>query len=99
MIMQHNYYIYIVSNTNNRVVYIGVTSDLVHRIKEHKNKIYDGFTRRYNVDRLVYYEHFDNINRAINREKQLKGWTRAKKNQLIAGMNPNWDDLSCIFGE
>ena len=88
-----NYYIYIMANKTNSTIYIGVTSDLIKRVWEHKNKVIDGFTKRYNVNKLVYYEETTDVNSAIAREKQLKGWNRAKKNKLIEKVNPNWDDL------
>ncbi|MBR6916797.1 MAG: GIY-YIG nuclease family protein [Clostridia bacterium] len=89
-----NYYTYILTNTNNRVMYIGVTNDIKRRMYEHKNKLIDGFTKRYNVHKLVYFETYTDINLAIRREKELKGWVRNKKNALVERNNPNWDDLS-----
>ena len=88
-----NYYIYIMANKTNSTIYIGVTSDLIKRVWQHKNKVIDGFTKRYNVNKLVYYEETTDVNSAIAREKQLKGWNRTKKNKLIESINPNWDDL------
>jgi len=87
------YYVYILTNKNNTVLYTGVTNDLVRRCHEHKNKLIKGFTERYNVDRLIYYELFDDINFAIKREKQIKGYSRDKKELLIKKLNPNRDDL------
>jgi putative endonuclease len=75
-------------------MYIGVTNDLKQRLYEHKHQLVDGFTKRYNVHKLVYYEHTTDIRAAIAREKQLKGWLRAKKNALVETMNPEWKDLS-----
>ncbi len=89
----HIYYIYIVANKNNNVIYVGVTNDLVRRIHEHKNKLMKGFTEKYNVDTLVYYEIFDFIEDAIKREKQIKGYSRTKKDALIDKLNPNRDEL------
>ena len=89
----HLYYIYILTNKNNTVLYTGVTNDLVRRCHEHKNKLIKGFTEKYNVDKLIYYELFDDINFAIKREKQIKGYSREKKNLLIKRLNPNRDDL------
>jgi len=86
-------YIYILTNKNNKVLYIGVTSDLVKRIYQHKNKVIEGFSKRYKTDKSVYYEIFDDIEEAIKREKQLKGGSRQKKVDLIGGMNPDWADL------
>ena len=87
------YYIYIMANKTNSTIYIGVTSDLIKRVWEHKNKVIDGFTKHYNVNKLVYYEETTDANSAIAREKQLKGWKREKKNRLIESVNPNWYDL------
>ena len=89
-----NYFVYILTNWNDRVMYIGVTNDLQRRLYEHKNKLADGFTKRYNVHKLAYYEVTTDVNSAIAREKQLKGWSRAKKNALVETMNPDWHDLS-----
>jgi putative endonuclease len=86
-------YIYITSNMNNTTIYIGVTSDIVRRIYQHKSGEIEGFTSKYKVDKLVYYEIFDSIEDAIAREKQLKGWSRKKKNILIEKQNPEWKDL------
>lgn len=85
--------VYILTNINNITFYIGVTSNLPKRIWEHKNKFVDGFTKKYNVDKLVYYELTENIETAINREKQLKNWHRDWKIKLIKKINPNFDDL------
>ena len=85
--------VYILTNINNTTFYIGVTSNLSKRIWEHKNKFVDGFTKKYNVDKLVYYELTENIETAINREKQLKNWHRDWKIKLIKKINPNFDDL------
>jgi len=88
-------YIYIMTNKNKTTLYIGVTSDLVKRIYEHRNKENpNSFTARYNLDYCVYYEEFADIDTAILREKQLKGWTRKKKDWLINQINPDWKDLS-----
>ena len=88
------YYIYMLSNWNNKFLYIGVTNDLIRRMYEHKNKIIKGFTSKYNVDKLVYFEEYNEPKYAIAREKQLKGWKREKKNRLIESVNPEWSDLS-----
>ena len=88
------YYVYILANWNNKVLYIGVTSNLEHRLYEHKMQLVDGFTKKYNVHKLVYYEHTNDVHAALAREKQLKGWTRAKKDALISKENPGWLDLS-----
>ena len=88
------YFVYILSNWNNNVLYIGVTSNLERRLYKHRNHLADGFTDKYNVTKLVYYEHTSDVRSAISREKQLKGWTRAKKIALISSSNPGWIDLS-----
>ena len=80
-------------NKTNRVIYVGVTNDLKKRIYEHKQKLVDGFTKKYNVDRLVYYEIFDSIVDAISREKQIKAGSRKKKMDLITRANPAFKDL------
>jgi len=82
------------TNKNNTVIYIGVTSNLLKRVHQHKNKTYKGFTSRFNADKLVYYEEFEAITLAIAREKQLKSGNRKRKEQLIFEMNPKWNDLS-----
>jgi len=86
-------YVYLLTNKHNYVLYTGVTNDLIRRIYEHKAKLVKGFTQKYNVDRLVYYEACDNIVLAIEREKKIKGWSRQKKNDLVNALNPSWDDL------
>ena len=86
-------YVYIMSNKNNNVLYIGVTNDLIRRIYEHKNKILKGFTSKYNVEKLVYYECFEDELLAIQREKNLKNWHKEWKENLIRQMNPEWKDL------
>ena len=91
------YYVYILTNKSNRVLYIGVTNNLVRRIFEHKEKMVDGFTARYNIDKLVYYEVTNDVKVAIEREKQLKKWARSKKDWLIQQQNPLWKDLSLNF--
>ncbi len=90
----YNYYVYIITTQNNKVMYVGVTNDLARRIYEHKNKLVDGFTKKYNVSKLVYYEQTTDVYSAIEREKQIKGWRRDKKNELVETVNPNWKDLS-----
>ena len=92
--MARCYYTYIMTNRRHTVLYIGMTGDLWWRVYEHKNKLKKGFTSRYNVDELVYYEEFDSPYDAIVREKQIKGWIRRKKIELINQMNPGWKDLS-----
>jgi putative endonuclease len=92
------FYVYIVASRTH-VVYIGITSNLESRIHQHKTKYFEGFTAHYNCCRLVWYERYVSPNRAIAREKQLKGWTRAKKLALIQKMNRTWIDLSEEWGE
>ena len=87
------YYVYIMTNKYNRVLYTGITNDLARRVYEHKNKIIKGFTYKYNVNKLVYYEYTNEVTRAIEREKQIKGWLRKKKIDLIETMNKEWKDL------
>ncbi len=88
------YYVYMLTNYLNKVVYVGVTNDLERRIYEHKNKLVDGFSSRYNLKKLIYYEVFGDIRQAIAREKQLKGLIRKKKDELVNQANPQWRDLS-----
>ena len=88
------YYVYLLTNKTNAVLYTGVTNNLERRIYEHKNKMVEGFTKRYNVNKLVYFEETQDIKSAIAREKQIKGWLRVKKNGLIEKGNPEWRDLS-----
>ena len=94
MTWSHNYYVYLLTNWNNKVIYVGVTNDLRRRLAEHKNKLIRGFTSRYNVTKLVYFEHMTNVLQAIAREKEIKKWRREKKNRLVESMNPEWKDLS-----
>lgn len=82
------------TNWNNKVLYIGVTNNLERRLYEHKNKLVKGFTYKYNLNKLVYIETTDDINAAITREKELKGWRREKKNNLVETINPSWNDIS-----
>jgi putative endonuclease len=86
--------VYFMTNKNNTVIYIGVTSDLLKRVYQHKTKTYKGFTAKYNCDKLIYFEEFDDINLAIAREKQLKSGNRERKERLINAENPEWNDLS-----
>jgi len=88
------YYVYILTNKTDKVMYIGETNDLQRRLYEHKNELIEGFTKKYHVHKLVYYESYSNVKDAISREKSLKGLLRARKNALVETMNPNWDDLS-----
>ena len=88
------YFVYILANWNDSVLYIGVTSNLPRRLHQHKSGFVDGFTKKYNVHKLVYFEQANNVYSAISREKQLKKWSRSKKNSLICTLNPEWKDLS-----
>jgi len=88
-----NFYVYILASGIGGTLYIGVTNDLVRRIYEHKEKLAPGFTKKYEVDKLVYFEVFEDIDNAIRREKRLKKYTRAWNIQLIEAQNPNWHDL------
>ena len=88
------YYVYILTNVKNTVLYVGVTNNLERRVYEHKQKILEGFTKKYNVNKLVYFETAEDAYNAINREKQLKNLLRRKKEELINSMNPTWKDLS-----
>ena len=85
--------IYIITNRHNTTLYIGVTSNLVQRIYQHKNKLVKGFSARYNLNKLVYFEQFEDMDNAIIREKRLKLWKREWKNRLINEINPSWRDL------
>ncbi|AOW76496.1 GIY-YIG nuclease [Colwellia sp. PAMC 20917] len=90
-------HIYIMTNIKNTTLYIGVTSQLVQRVYQHKSKLTLGFTNKYNLNKLVYFESFETMYEAITREKQLKNWRRAWKKNLIEQINPNWLDLSKDF--
>jgi putative endonuclease len=91
--MRKKYYIYILTNKTNKVLYTGVTNNLKRRVYEHKEKIIEGFTKKYNVSKLVYFEVFDDIGYAIMREEQIKGGSRGKKIDLINSINIKWNDL------
>ncbi len=90
---QHNFYIYILSNKKNGTLYIGMTNDLIRRVSEHKSKIIKGFTSKYNIDKLVYYEQTNSVEGAITKEKQMKKWERSWKIKRIEENNPEWRDL------
>jgi putative endonuclease len=91
-----DYYVYIMTN-NSGTLYVGVTNDLERRVYEHRHRTSDGFTKRYSLTRLVYYESTPDVWAAIQREKEIKGWVRRKKIALIASMNPYWKDLSEVW--
>ena len=95
--MKEKYYVYVMTNIHNKVLYIGVTGDLIKRVYQHKEKLVDGFTKDYNVCKLVYYEIFEDIKYAIEREKQLKKRKREKKEEIINKSNPEWRDLYNII--
>jgi putative endonuclease len=90
----HNYCVYIITNKHKNVLYTGVTNDLQRRIYEHENELIAGFTKKYNCHYLLYYEHFENIEQAIDREKQIKKYRREKKENLINSINPEWKFLN-----
>jgi putative endonuclease len=90
----HNYYVYMMTNKSNRVLYTGVTNNLERRVQEHQLNAVPGFTQKYNATKLVYFEHGFDIKAAIQREKHLKGLLRKRKNALIETINPDWRDLS-----
>jgi putative endonuclease len=92
--MTGSYFVYILASRRNGTLYVGVTNDLVRRISEHKSKVVPGFTRKYNVDKLVYFEEYASILEARARERALKRWDRAWKLALIEERNPQWRDLS-----
>ena len=94
MVNVHQYWVYILSNKSNSVLYIGITNDLYRRYLEHKNGIVKGFTQKYRCHSLLYYEYFTNVEEAIAREKELKGWSRKKKETLIKSVNPNFWNLA-----
>ena len=96
--MQKPSFVYILTNKNNSVLYTGVTNDLKRRVYEHKQKLVEGFTKRYNVDKLVYYEYFESVEVAIQREKQLKGGSRRKKIELVTKVNPEFKELYTELG-
>ena len=96
----NHYYVYILANQTNVTIYTGVTNNLLRRIYEHKNNIDpDSFTAKYGVHKLVYYEETTDAKSAIEREKQIKGWNRERKNKLVSGLNPMWKDLYPMISE
>ena len=90
---ERHYYVYIITNPS-RTLYTGMTNNLRRRLDEHKRKLVPGFTARYNINRLVYFEVFEDVRNAIDCEKKIKSWTRAKRVALVESRNPKWDDLS-----
>lgn len=97
MVRHHNYYFYIMTNRNNSVLYAGVTNNLIRRVQEHRCGEGSHFTKRYNINKLVHYEHFSDIRYAIKREKQIKAGSRKRKIELISANNPEWGDLYETF--
>ena len=91
--MPKQYFIYIMTNNHHTVLYTGMTGYIAERGWQHKKKLIDGFTKKYNVTKMVYFETYEDVNRAIAREKQIKGWNRKKKEALITKANPDWDDV------
>ncbi len=92
--MGKSYYVYLLTNWNDKVMYIGITNDLMRRVYEYKHKLIKGFTEKYNVHKLVYFEETTDVTAAIAREKKIKKWRREKKNRLVETQNPKWQDLS-----
>lgn len=93
MLKENQYYVYIMTNSNNTVLYTGITNDLRKRVFEHKEKLVEGFTKKYNITKLIYYEIFRDSYSAISREKKIKGGSRQRKLDLIDSFNPKWEDL------
>jgi putative endonuclease len=91
---ERSYFVYIMQSTSRKALYIGICRDLERRVWQHKNHVFEGFTDKYSCTRLVYYEQFSHVSRAIAREKQLKRWSRIKKEALVVSTNPHWLDLS-----
>lgn len=89
-----SYFVYILTTKNNKMLYVGVTNNLQRRIWEHKQKMIPGYTEKYNLNKLVYYQEFSDVHDAIAAEKKIKGWLRIKKDNLITSFNPEWKDLS-----
>ena len=89
-----SYYVYLLTNMNNKVMYVGVTNNLERRVYEHRHKLVKGFTEKYNITKLVYFEETHDVIAALTREKEIKKWRREKKNTLVLSMNPKWKDLS-----
>jgi putative endonuclease len=95
--MTKTFYVYLITNRSRVVLYTGITNSLLRRVWEHQNKTVEGFSKKYKVDRLVYFESFADPRDAISREKEIKGWRRSKKNTLVETLNPKWADLSSIL--
>jgi putative endonuclease len=95
---EHRYYVYLLTNWNNKVMYVGMTNDLMRRVHEHRTHAVKGFTEKYNVHKLVYFEETSDVHAAIAREKEIKKWRREKKNALVVRTNPEWRDLGHDIG-
>lgn len=95
---EHRYFVYLLTNWNDKVMYVGMTNDLPRRVHEHKTKAVKGFTEKYNVHKLVYFEETSDVHAAIAREKEIKKWRREKKNALVIQSNPTWRDLAGEIG-
>ena len=91
---QNTYYVYILTNWNNKIMYVGITNNLQRRLYEHQHELVDGFTKKYHIHKLVYYDCCGEVTSAIAREKEIKGWTRARKNALVESKNPNWEEIT-----
>jgi putative endonuclease len=98
MVAEKKYYVYLITNQINSVIYVGMTNDLCRRMYEHRNRVVQGFSSKYHVDKLVYFEETSNVRAAIEREKEIKKWRREKKNVLVIKNNPDWNDLSEALG-
>ena len=94
LLKMKNYYVYLLTNWNNKVMYVGMTNNLERRLYEHKNKLVNGFTKKYNINKLVYFEETSDVNAALSREKEIKKWRREKKDSLVLTANSEWEDLS-----
>ncbi len=90
---EYHFFVYILTSYNGNAMYIGVTNDLIRRVYEHKSGMIEGFTKQYRVHKLVYFEQFEDVHAALEREKQLKKWSRAKKNGLVETANPEWKEI------
>ena len=90
---EYHFFVYILTSYNGNAMYIGVTNDLIRRVYEHKSGMIEGFTKQYRVHKLVYFEQFEDVRAALEREKQLKKWSRTKKNGLVEIVNPEWKEI------
>lgn len=95
---EHRYFVYLLTNWNNKVMYVGMTNDLLRRVHEHRTHVVKGFTAKYNVHKLVYFEETSDVHAALAREKEIKKWRREKKNALVIQANPEWRDLGEDIG-